>query len=77
MSDCGEGKWVTGIKPHSCAACFAAIAKGEKHYHFKGKWGGDWQDWRMHWECFEAYSEEGCEEFMAGTFEVPERLQRV
>lgn len=74
MSDFGEGKWVVGRIAHRCVACYYFIPKGEEHYHFKGMWEGEWQDWRMHRECEAAHRADGCEEFLPGDYPVPERI---
>lgn len=76
MSDFGEGKWVSGTKAHRCVACYSVIPQGESHYHYKGMYGGEWQNWRMHPECYEAWDKDGCEEFISGEFPVPERIAR-
>jgi hypothetical protein len=41
-------------KEHKCIWCGEGILKGEVHYQFKGKWEGEWQNWRMHKECIDA-----------------------
>ncbi len=46
MSDFGEVATVTGRKEHQCEWCHGIIPKGEKHPQFKGKWQGEWQNWR-------------------------------
>lgn len=58
MNELGGGGIVTANKIHSCAWCQSPIRKGEKHYQFKGKWMGDWQNWRMHSECADAHGQE-------------------
>ena len=55
MSDFGNEKQVRLRKDKSCAWCGQTMHKGETVYHFKGMWQGDWQDWKMHNECSEAY----------------------
>jgi hypothetical protein len=50
--DFGEGKEIVARKQHRCEWCLKPIERKEKHYHFKGKWDGDWQDWRMHLTCY-------------------------
>ena len=77
MSDCGGGKIVKGNKQHRCEACFAIIPKGEIHHHYSGRWEGEWQNWRMHVECFYVYHEDGMGEFTPGSFETPKRLQKL
>lgn len=76
MSDFGEAKTVTGRKAHRCEACYCWIPKGEPHHHFKGMFDGEWQDWRMHDECYKSYCADGCEEFTPGDFPVPERIKQ-
>lgn len=55
MSDFGEVVWKRAGKPHQCEWCGESILKGEEHGHFTGQWEGEWQNWRMHKECYEAY----------------------
>ncbi len=74
MSDFGNGIWVNGRKIHYCGACGARIPKGEEHYSYRGMYGGDWQNWRMHRECEESFSRDGSGEFMEGDTPVPERI---
>ena len=52
MTDFGETIWPTAAKAHRCEWCGETIPKGEKHAHFAGKWDGEFQDWRMHSECY-------------------------
>lgn len=73
--DFGGGKWVVGRKLHRCTACYALIAKGESHYNYRGMYENEWQNWRMHKECFDAWDADGCEEFMPGDFPAPDRLK--
>ncbi len=51
--DFGETIWPVAAKDHRCEWCGETITKGEKHAHYKGKWEGEFQDWRMHRECNE------------------------
>lgn len=62
MTDFGEGKWTFGRKPHRCAACQGPIPQGEKHYHYRGMYEGDWQNWRLHKECHDDWERDGCGE---------------
>lgn len=55
MSDFGRHMNPIAKKTYRCAHCNEQIEKGEKHYHFVGKWEGDFQNWRMHTECEVAY----------------------
>lgn len=52
MSDFGASRKLIGKKDHQCVWCGQIIPKGEEHCHYKGKFDGEWQDWRMHPECF-------------------------
>ncbi len=54
MSDFGAMRYPTARKPHSCLWCAETIQVKEKHAHFKGKWEDEWQNWRMHQECYDA-----------------------
>ena len=45
-------------KAHRCEWCWQGIAVGEKHYKYVGVWEGDFQDWRMHLDCLEAWKRE-------------------
>ncbi len=76
MSDFGDGKWVVGRKDHRCEACLWVIPDKESHYQFKGMYDGEWQNWRMHRECYDAYYADDCGEFMPGDFPVPERFKK-
>lgn len=48
----------TARKPHKCEWCAEEIAVGTKHTRATGQYEGDWQDWRMHGECFDAFMRE-------------------
>lgn len=54
MDDFGRESWPTSRKPRPCEWCWQTIPAGERHFHFVGRWQGDWQDWRMHAECLRA-----------------------
>lgn len=45
-------------KRHGCAWCHEWIDVGERHYHYTGKWEGEFQDWRMHEECADSHQSE-------------------
>ena len=51
MTDFGDMRYPVGRKDHRCEWCGETIAKGEKHAHFVGKWEGEFQNWRMHFDC--------------------------
>lgn len=42
-------------KEHRCLWCGEKIAVGERHLNYRGVWGGDFQNWRMHSECEAAW----------------------
>ena len=43
--------WRTARKQHKCCECGASIALGE-HYHFaKGKWDGEWYEYKTCERC--------------------------
>lgn len=77
MSDFGEIKHVVGRKRHRCMACWSFIPVKEKHHHCKGMYDGDWQNWRMHNECFESYKADGYGEFTPGDYPVPYRVKEM
>ena len=56
MSDFGQTVEHAGRKDHRCEWCGENIPKGEIFAHFKGMWEGDFQNWRMHLECYSASS---------------------
>ena len=56
MSDFGEGKWVKARKDCRCEWCGQAIKIGDRVYSYKGMWDGEWQNWRMHPECYEDHT---------------------
>ena len=53
MTDFGNSRVHAGYKDHRCEWCGQSIPKGETFVHFVGKWDGEFQDWRMHQECYE------------------------
>jgi len=57
MSDFGETKYPTAAKEHRCEWCGEPIVVGENHAHFAGKWDGEFQNWRMHRECYSSASD--------------------
>ena len=58
MSDFAVEKNPIARGVYRCSWCPEKIVVGEKHYHFVGKWEGDFQNWRMHTECEVAFREE-------------------
>jgi hypothetical protein len=73
MTDFGDTIWPVARKDHRCVWCGESIQKGNKHAHFSGKWDGEFQDWRMHRECYEDadISDELHEGFMPHEHERP------
>ncbi len=74
MSDFGGDKVVIGRKRHRCGYCWSPIVKGEAHHNYRGMYDGEWQNWRMHVECFDDYAENGYGEFTSGEAPTPERV---
>lgn len=74
MSDFGESKRVVGIKKHRCEYCYGPIPKGESHLNYRGMYAGEWQNWRMHDECYEDFHVNGDDEFMPGEAPMPDRI---
>jgi len=52
MTDFGETIFPVAAKNHRCEWCGDIIAKGVNHAKFAGRWDGEWQNWRMHRECY-------------------------
>ena len=52
-ADFGDIRYPTARKPHHCHWCGERILVGERHPQFVGKWEGDFQNWRMHAECYD------------------------
>jgi len=52
-SDFGSTKHHAGRKNHTCEWCGQVIPKGEIFAHFTGMWDNEFQNWRMHEECYE------------------------
>lgn len=73
--DFGGALWIRGRKRYRCDACYGPIPKGETHANYRGMYENEWQNWRMHRECYEGYSADGCGEFMPGDFPMPERIR--
>ena len=55
--DFGETTYPVAAKEHVCEWCGGVISRGERHPHFIGKWEGEWQNWRMHADCYHVADE--------------------
>lgn len=79
MSDFGKSFRPIGRKGYRCEYCYGPIPQGERHHHYQGVYDGEWQNWRMHDECWDAYQTDarydGNYEFTPGDSEVPERVK--
>lgn len=78
MSDFGEGKWIKTRKEGKCLYCLGRVPKGEDVYHYKGRYDNEWQDYKLHSECWDDIGQSsygGQWEFSAGDGEIPERLK--
>jgi hypothetical protein len=53
MSDFGRCRTVTARQPHTCGLCGGAIAVGESHVHWTGRYEGEWTANRYHSDCHE------------------------
>ena len=73
--DFGGGRHIVGRKNHRCEACYGLIPRGETHYLYEGMYEDEWQYWRMHEECFEAYDADGMGEFSPGDMPKPDRIK--
>jgi hypothetical protein len=63
-------------KEHRCEYCYGLIPRGEIHPHYTGVWEREFQDWRMHQECYDDYmTNTAGEEFTTGGAEMPERVK--
>lgn len=51
---------VTARKPHKCCECGAEIPKGERYERFKGKWEGEWEEYRTCLGCVECRDAFSC-----------------
>jgi hypothetical protein len=58
MSVTFESKQVKCGKDHYCIWCGGMILKGEAAHYYKGIFQGDFQNWHMHPECFEANTQD-------------------
>ena len=71
MTDFGETRWPEAGKEHRCEWCGETILCLEKHAHYVGKWDGEFQNWRMHRECYDDASDELEDGFMPYEHERP------
>ena len=55
MSDFGTNTLRVSRKDRRCEWCGEGIPAEEKHQHYVGKFEGEFQDWRMHVECWDNY----------------------
>lgn len=58
MSEFGSYLYPRARKQHRCEWCGEPIPVGEKHTQYVGKWEGEFQNWRMHNECFDSADKE-------------------
>jgi len=77
MAYFGKMLWPVARKEHRCEACWGPIPKGERHAQANGMWGGEFQHWRMHEECYADFHAENPfgGEFAPGDAPVPERIK--
>jgi len=73
----GDTKRPVAAKRHVCVWCSGPIPQGEKHVLYVGEWQGEFQNWRMHEECYQDASDNDYlnEGFMDGDGEMPERVK--
>lgn len=55
MSDFGDLTHPVARRSHLCEWCERTIEKGQRHCQYRGKWQGEWQNWRMHEDCYTDY----------------------
>lgn len=63
-------------KQHQCIACYHHIIVGENYIEQTGFWEGEAFRNRYHGECWDSLCDSDEREFMPGSFEPPERLQK-
>jgi hypothetical protein len=54
MSDFGNTAKHKARKEHRCEWCGEVILKDTMFWQFTGRWEGEFQNWRMHEECYAA-----------------------
>lgn len=74
MSDFSNYTIPVARHPHRCEYCFESIPKGEKHRKFSGVFEGEFQNWRMHTECYDAWAASDEEYFDPGENERPIKI---
>jgi hypothetical protein len=75
----GDIKRPVAAKHHTCTWCCGPIPQGEKHVLFVGQRQNEFQNWRMHEECYTdaADGDYLTEGFMDGDGEMPERIKAI
>lgn len=58
MSDFGEMHHPVARKDHRCEWCYTVIPKSEEHKQYRSIWEGNWQNWRMHDECYKVAAQD-------------------
>jgi hypothetical protein len=59
-------------KEYKCELCFGPIQTGENYVGYFGQWEGELQNWKMHAECYQSFSDNSPEDgFMPGEGEMP------
>ena len=78
MSDFTNFTHPKAAKDYRCEWCGESIPKGEVHAHFVGVWEGEWQNWRMHDECYDySTSTDECQDgFMPFENERPVKVSK-
>ena len=63
MSDFSNHTQPVARKDHRCEYCGEMILKDEKHMKFSGVYEGEFQNWRMHTECYDGWQNSNDEYF--------------
>lgn len=79
MSDFGDLTHPVARHAHVCEWCEREIRSGERHVRYGGMWQGEWQNWRMHEDCYDDYSngDPFGDEFMRGDGRNSEKICKV